>query len=167
MAFGNKVIGNVLENNGLPGVTIHNHAAPPGAPAANLNNNVIMGNYISGNGPDTEDAATPGSAGINVYSVGAVYQTQILENTIVNEAIDVVMNHPGGMDVHLNNLLGGGVGVTNLGKGAINATMNFFGCAGGPGSTGCSTVSGSGVTSSPAMHTPVATAPAAGPAKGQ
>ena len=90
-----------------------------------------MGNFISGNGADTEDAATPGTAGINVYSVAAVYQTQILENTVQNEAMDVVMNHPGGMDVHLNNLLGAGVGVANLGKGAVNATMNFFGCAGG------------------------------------
>jgi len=167
LAFGNKVIRNVLENNGLPGIAIHNHAAPPGAPAASLNDNVIMGNFISGNGADTQDAATPGTAGINVYSVAAVYQTQILENTIQNEAFDVVMNHPGGLDVHLNNLLGTGVGVANLGKGTINATMNYFGCPGGAGTAGCSTVSGSGVVSSPAMHTPVASAPPASTLSGQ
>ncbi|MGP8246100.1 MAG: right-handed parallel beta-helix repeat-containing protein [Bryobacteraceae bacterium] len=165
--FGNKVIGNVLENNGLPGVTIHNHAAPPATPGVNLNDNVIMGNLISGNGADTEDAATPGTTGINVYSLAPVYQTQILENTIQNEAVDVVMNHPGGMDVHLNNLLGTGAGVANLGKGTVNATMNFFGCAGGAGTAGCSTVSGPAVVSSPALSSPVASAPSANSPKAQ
>lgn len=165
--FGNKVIGNVLENNGLPGVAIHNHAAPPATPGVNLNDNVIMRNFISGNGADTEDAATPGTAGINVYSVAAVYQTQILENTIENEAVDVAMNNPGALDVHLNNLLGTGVGVANLGKGTVNATMNFFGCAGGAGTTGCSTVSGSAVVSSPVLNSPVASAPSASSPTGQ
>jgi len=163
LAFGNKVIGNVLDSNGLPGVTIHNHAAPPGAPGVNLNDNVIMRNFISGNGADTGDAATPGTAGINIYSVEAAYQTQILENTIQDEALDVVMSHPGAMDVHLNNLLGTGVGVANLGKGTINATMNFFGCAGGAGATGCSTVSGAAVVSSPALSSPAAGSPKAQP----
>ena len=162
----NKVIGNILENNGLPGVTIHNHAAPPTAPGVNLNDNVIMGNFISGNAADTADAATPGTAGINVYSVAAVYQTQILENTIQNEALDVVMNNPGAMDVHLNNLLGSGVGVANLGKGTVNATVNFFGCAGGPGATGCTTVSGPAVVSSAPLSSPLGSAPSAASAMG-
>ncbi len=156
--FGNRVIGNVIQNNGLPGVTVHNHAAPPGAPGINLNDLVIVGNLISGNGADTEDATTPGTAGINIYSVGPAYATEILENTITNEAVDVVMNNPGGMQLHLNNLLGGGVGVANLGKGSLNATMNYFGCAGGPGTAGCSTVSGSGVVSSPSSSAAVPSA---------
>jgi hypothetical protein len=146
---------------------MHNHAAPPGAPAVNLNGNVIMRNFISGNAADTADAATPGTAGINIYSVAAVYGTQILENTIQNEALDVVMNNPGGMSVHLNNLLGGGVGVANLGKGTVDATMNFFGCAGGPGATGgCSAANGSGVVSSPWLSEPLASAPPASSPQG-
>jgi parallel beta-helix repeat protein len=158
-AYGNQVIGNVIENNGLPGVTVHNHAAPPGAPAVNLNAIVIVGNYISGNAADTEDAATPGSAGINIFGVTGIWATLILQNTIENEAYDVVMNNPGSMEVHSNNLLGSGVGVANLGKGGIDAASNFFGCSDGPGATGCTTVSGSGVVSSPWSSAIVPTAP--------
>jgi Right handed beta helix region len=153
--FSNKVIGNTIENNGLPGVAVHNHAAPAGAPGVNLNANVIIGNLISGNGADVQDSATPGTTGINIYSVAPVYLTEISENTIQNEALDVVMNHPGSMEVHLNNLLGGGVGVDNLGSGVLDASMNYFGCAGGPGTTGCTSVQGSGVTSTPFLSAPV------------
>jgi hypothetical protein len=38
-------VNNLLKANGLPGVAIHNHAVPPGAPAVDLNDNVIMGNH--------------------------------------------------------------------------------------------------------------------------
>ncbi len=162
LAFGNKVIGNVITNNGLPGVALHNHAATPGAPAVNMNGNVIMHNFISGNGADTQDAATPGTTGINVYSITPIYATEISENTITNEAYDVVMNSPGAMDLHLNNLLGGGAGVDNLGKSVVIASENFFGCAGGPGTTGCSTAMGSAVTSAPWLSTSVTSAPSAG-----
>ncbi|MGP8243733.1 MAG: right-handed parallel beta-helix repeat-containing protein [Bryobacteraceae bacterium] len=156
--FGNKIIGNIVLNNGASGIAMHNHAAPAGAPGANLNDNVIIGNYISGNGSDTKDASTSGPVGINVYSVAPIYQTQIMNNTIQNEALDVELNAPGSMDVHLNNLLGSGAGVTSTGKGTINATMNYFGCAGGAGSSGCSTASGTGVTSTPGLSSPVSSA---------
>jgi parallel beta-helix repeat protein len=47
----NVVIDNDLRNNGLPGVTMHNHAsAPSPAPAVNMNGNEIIGNRFSGNG---------------------------------------------------------------------------------------------------------------------
>jgi parallel beta-helix repeat protein len=165
LAYENKIIGNVILDNGLPGVTVHNHAAPPGAPGVNLNDLVILGNYISGNGPDTQDAATPGTAGINIYSVAPVYSTQILQNTIDNEALDVVINNPGGSAVHLNNLLGGAVGVSNLGKGTVDATLNYFGCPAGPGTTGgCSSVSGPAIGSTPFLTSPVAVAPTSGSA---
>jgi hypothetical protein len=159
-AFGNKVIGNVITNNGLPGVTVHNHASVPGAPGINLNDLMIVGNYISGNAADTEDAATSGPTGINIYGVAPIYGTIIAQNTIVDEAVDVAMNNPGAMDVHMNNLMGGGVGVANLGQGTVNATENFFGCAGAPGTTGCGSVSGTAVGSSPWLTAPVASAPA-------
>jgi len=158
LAFGNKVIGNIIENNGLPGVTMHNHAAPPGTPAINLNNNVIMGNFISGNAADMDDPASPGTTGIHILSVAPVYATEILENTIQNEAAGVVMDAPGGTEVHLNNLPGSGIGVANLAKGTVNATMNFFGCPGGPGTAGCSTVKGSAVIAGPWLNMPLGTA---------
>lgn len=165
MNFGNRIVGNVIQNNGHPGVTMHNHASPPGAPGINLNDNMIVGNFISGNGADTEDAATPGTTGIDIYSIAPVYGTVIAQNTIVNEAVDVVMNNPGSMELHGNNLLGGGIGVMNAGKGVVNGAMNFFGCAGGAGTTGCATVNGT-VSASPWLSMPVASAPAAGSPKG-
>ena len=160
-AYGNQIISNVIENNGLPGVTVHNHAAPPGAPAVNLNAIVIAGNYISGNGADTADAATPGTAGINIYGVAGIWATEIMQNTIVNEAYDVVMNNPGSMDVHVNNLLGTGVGVTNLGKGGLDASANYFGCATGPGTAGCTTVGSTSILSPAWLTALVPTAPTA------
>lgn len=161
LAFSNKVIGNDIENNGHAGVSMHNHAAPAGAPGINMNGNVITGNYISGNGADVGQTATPGTAGIAVFSVAPVYATEIVQNTITNQANGVVMNHPGGMDVHLNNLLTA-VGVANIGAGSINAPLNFFGCPSGPGTTGgCASVKGPSVVSAPWMSQPVANAPTA------
>jgi hypothetical protein len=161
ITFGNKVIGNVITNNGLPGVTVHNHASVPGAPGINLNDTVIVGNYISGNAADTEDAATAGPTGINIYGVAAIYGTVISQNTIVNEAIGVVMNNPGSMEVHMNNILSGTTGVANLGNGFLDATVNYFGCAGGPGTTGC----GTATAATPWLSSPVASAPSAGAGK--
>ncbi len=156
-AFGINVIGNTIVGNGLPGVTVHNHAAPPNAPAINLNGIVIIGNYISGNAADTADAATPGTAGINIYGVAGIFATEIMQNTIDNEAYGVVMNNPGSMDVHINNLPNTGVGLANIGKGNISGGSNFFGCATGPGTSGCSSVSATGVTSSPWLTSPAKT----------
>jgi hypothetical protein len=161
MSFGNKVIGNTLRNNGLPGVTIHNHAAPPSAPGINLNDLVIIGNTITGNAADAADATTPGTTGINVYSVAPLYGLVIAGNTIEGQANAVVMNAPGVIDVHLNNLMGGTNGVANIGKGVVNASMNYWGCPGGPGTTGCSAVNGSLVTSSAPLSRPAESAPKA------
>jgi hypothetical protein len=158
-SFGNKVIGNVLRNNGLPGVTMHNHAAPPGAPGIDLNDNVIAGNTISGNAADTADAATPGSTGISIYSLAPVYGTIIAGNTIENETDAVVINTQGSIEVHLNNLLGSADGIVNLGKGAIDASLNYWGCAGGPGTTGCSAVTGHSVTFVAPLAEPAASGP--------
>ncbi len=155
--FGNRIIGNTLRNNGLPGVTIHNHAAPPGAPGINLNDTVIAGNTISGNAADTADAATPGTAGINIFSNAGVWGVQIAGNNISNEANGVVINTVGAFEVHFNNLNGTTSGIVNLGQGAIDGSMNYWGCSGGPGATGCGAVKGSAVTSTPFLAAPART----------
>jgi hypothetical protein len=148
---GNVVIGNRLTGNGLPGVAFHLHTALKGQ---NLDDNLIAGNEISGNGADTADAATPGPTGINVFGAAAIAGTVITGNAITSEQIDIAANNAGIVDAHLNNLLGTKIGVDNLGKGTVNATENWWGCAGGPGAAGCSKIAGKGVTFIPFLTKP-------------
>jgi hypothetical protein len=145
-AYANVVINNELKDNGLPGVALHNHAVAPNTPAVNLNDNVIVGNRISGNGADTEDAATPGPTGINVFGLAPITGTIISENVIDDEAVDIATNTPAQVNVHLNDLLGENIGVDNISMdkvhGTVDATENWWGSPGGPGTEGASTVNG-------------------------
>jgi parallel beta-helix repeat protein len=148
--YSNVVIGNSLTNNGLPGVAMHSHT-----PGQNLNNNSIIGNYIAGNHADTDDSATPGPTGINVFGVSPVRGTIIIQNTIENESDDVVTNTPAIVTIHLNNLLGSGkIGVDNIGKGKVDATENWWGCFGGPTKANCSSVSGPDILFTPWLTRP-------------
>jgi parallel beta-helix repeat protein len=156
---GNVVIGNRLTGNGLPGVAFHLHTA---FELQNLNDNLIASNYIAGNGADTEDAATPGPTGINVFGVAPITGTVIVQNVIKDEAVDIAVKTPALVDAHLNNLLGKQIGVDNLGAGAVNATENWWGCSGGPGAPGCATVAPEGTTS--VTFIPFLTKPADTPA---
>jgi parallel beta-helix repeat protein len=142
--YGNVVIGNKLTDNGLPGVAMHSHT-----PGQNLNNNSIIANQISGNHADSDDAVTPGPTGINVFGVSPVRGTTISQNIIKDEAVDVAVNTPATVDIHLNDLLGRKIGVANLGSGSVDATENWWGCVRGPGAPGCSTVSGPNVLFQP------------------
>jgi hypothetical protein len=153
-ATGNVVIHNRLTGNGLPGVAFHLHTALPGQ---NLNDNLIARNYIAGNGTDIEDAATPGPTGINVFGVAPITGIVIVQNVIKDEAVDIAANTPTLVDVHFNNLLGKQMGVDNLDDGAVNATANWWRCAKGPGSPGCTSVSGPNVVSTPFLTRPADT----------
>jgi nitrous oxidase accessory protein NosD len=150
-AAGNVVSDNDLNNNGLPGVTMHNHAAAPApAPPVNLNDNVITGNRISGNAADTEDAGTSGPTGINVFSVAPITGTVISQNVFEDEAIDVAFKAPSGqVNVHLNDFNNRAIGVDNLGTGTVDAVQNWWGCALGPLSKRCAAVTGPNVMFTP------------------
>jgi hypothetical protein len=154
----NVIINNLLTGNGLGGVALHTHVGPAfGAPAVNMNGNMIIGNTIARNLADTDDTATPGTVGININSGGGgtpVVGTIITQNVISDEDIDIAINTPAAVDIHLNDLRGGKVGVANICAfdgatictGSIDATQNFWGCYDGPGGKGCSTVSGTEIT---------------------
>lgn len=152
---GNTVIDNDIYNNGLPGVTMHNHAsAPAPAPPINLNNNSIIGNRISGNAADTADAATSGPTGINLYSTAPVTGTVISGNDIDNEAIAIAFKAPAGqLNVHFNDFPHS-TGIDNIGAGAIDATENWWNCDRGPGSGRCASVTGAGVATTPWLFNP-------------
>jgi hypothetical protein len=155
--YANVVSGNRLTDNGLPGVAIHNHAPTNNI---NLSNNVIIGNYIAGNGPDggvevASDQQVP--TGISVLGVSPITGLVITQNWIEGESTDIVITNAGAsVDVLLNALTGNGNGISNLSNpvtnsspGLVFAAENWWGCQSGPGTSGCSSVSGPNVVSTP------------------
>lgn len=152
---GNVVIHNILRDNGATGVAMHNHAAAPSpAPQVNFNDNVIEGNYFSGNGADNPGAPTSGPTGINVFSVAPITGTIISQNTFEDEAIDVGYSAPAGqLNVHFNNF-SRGIGIDNLGSAPVDATENWWNCAMGPNGKKCATVVGSMVSVTPWLTWP-------------
>ena len=154
---GNVVIDNTLTGNGIGGVSLHTHVGPAfHAPADNMSGNSIIGNTISGNLADSGDTATPGRVGININSGGGgspVMGTVITGNTISDEDVDIAINTPALVDIHLNSLLGGKIGVADvcafdgasICTGSIDAIQNYWGCDDGPGGKKCSTVSGTDI----------------------
>ena len=147
---GNVIINNILTDNALPGVALHTHA-----PFQSLNNHLIMGNQISGNGPDS-DPGTTVPTGISIFSpVVPLTGIVIAQNVFKREGIDIGINVVSGSTVmaHHNSFFGD-VGIDNIGGGTINATGNWWKCAGGPGANGCSTITGTGITVAPWLTRP-------------
>jgi hypothetical protein len=157
----NVVTGNTLTGNSLPGVAIHSHKGPAlGDPADNMSGNIIVSNTISGNGSDTADAVTPGTAGINISSGdggSGIIGIVVALNNISNEDVDIGVNTNAEVDIHLNNLLGSNIGIANdcaldgasCSGSNINASQNYWGCSTGPGGSGCTTTSGSKINVTP------------------
>jgi parallel beta-helix repeat protein len=153
--YGNVVIGNIMEGNGLPGVTMHSHS-----PFQNLNDNLIVGNQISNNGPDG-DVPTSGPTGIVVFSDAAggappITGTLISQNSISDEEIGIAVATNGTVDAHLNALLDKhGIGVANLSGGTVDARENWWGCKEGPADVKCSQIVGPEVLFDPWLTRPI------------
>jgi Right handed beta helix region len=165
---GNVIIRNKLTGNGLGGVALHTHVGPAfGHPADDMSGNKIIGNFIAGNLADQADTATPGPVGININSGDGgspVLGTVISQNVIRDEDVDIAVNTPAEVDIHLNDLRGGKLGVADvcaldgatICTGTIDATENYWGCHAGPGGKACSSTSGSNILWTPWLDKPVA-----------
>jgi nitrous oxidase accessory protein NosD len=157
---GNSVVHNRLIDNALPGVVIHNHVFltfPGHPPNPNVDDNVIVGNFISGNGADS-DVPTTVPTGISILGTTPITGLVISDNVISDENIDVAVNSASTLDLHLNDLLDGTVGIDNVNaSGAVNATENWWGCPDGPGAKGCSTITS--VSGGTVLYTPWLTQP--------
>jgi hypothetical protein len=164
---GNVIINNTLTNNGLGGVALHTHVGPAfKLPADNMSGNKIIGNIIAGNLADQADTATPGRVGININSGDGgspVRGTVISDNVIRDEDIDIAVNTPAEVDIHLNNLEGGKIGVgdvcafdgASICTGSLDVTENYWGCALGPGAPGCTTFDAARILFTPWLRKPV------------
>jgi hypothetical protein len=128
---------------------MHSHA-----PNQNLSDNAIVGNYIADNGADTADAATPATAGINVFGVSPITGTTIAGNVIEREGIGIAVKTSSIVEAHRNDLDTHQIGVASLGSGTVDATENWWGCSAGPASRGCSAASGN-VVYTPWLRRPV------------
>jgi parallel beta-helix repeat protein len=148
----NVIADNILTDNALPGVALHTHG-----PDQSLNDHLIIGNQISGNGPDG-DPGTTVPTGISIFSpVVPLTGIVIAQNVFKREGIDIGMNTANGastVDAHFNSFFGD-VGIDNIGAGSISATANWWKCSRGPGASGCSTVMGSGITTTPWLTRPL------------
>ena len=151
--YANVVIGNELFGNALPGVTMHSHS-----PFQSLNDNLITGNRIAGNGADG-DVPGSGTSGILIFSdtsggAPPITGTVISQNIISDEEVDITVATDGAVDAHLNSLLGRSVGVQNMGAGSVDARENWWGCKDGPSAKGCSHIVGPNVAFEPWLTRP-------------
>jgi nitrous oxidase accessory protein NosD len=144
--YGNVAIGNQLIGNGLPGVAMHNHAAPAGAPPVTLRDNSVIGNYFRDNGADTGDAATAAPTGINIYGMLPLTGMVVTGNVLDDEAIGISFNTsatatgaPPQLQAHLNQFDQKSIGISTLGTATVDGTLNWWGCAQGPGKDNCAT----------------------------
>ncbi len=95
-AYGNQIIDNTVDGNGLPGVTLHSHD-----PHQNLSGNVIVNNVIGLNavggmkgGPGDDDAGIHHTAGILVWSAFTrISQVQVSGNRISKNYFGIWTQH--------------------------------------------------------------------------
>ena len=144
-AYANQIVANRLIGNAMAGVAIHNLIIV--STQGNSNNpdasrNAIVNNYIAGNGADAA-ALTTVPTGISILGVSPITDLNITNNFIEDEDISVAFNSASTLEVHLNDFQARHVGIVNLNPdGIVNARENWWGCPGGPGSMGCSTIAG-------------------------
>lgn len=153
----NSIVHNRVIDNSMPGISLHSHAYltfPGHPPNPVLNDNVIVDNYVSGNGGDPSLGVSR-SIGISVLGTTPATGIVISGNTVENEEIAIAVSSASEVDAHLNTIGTKKVGVEELNAGGtVDATMNWWGCPKGPTAHGCASTSGN-VIYSPWLTTPV------------
>ncbi|WP_446741660.1 NosD domain-containing protein [Silvibacterium acidisoli] len=138
----NSISYNDLRENSGPGVAFHQLSNGSADEFSVPVGGDILGNYFSGNGPDTGAFATSGSTGINIHEAFFVNVFSIQRNQFADEAIDIAFLATDGSTVPIQfNDFGDdrGVGISWPGSGAtsvLNGTYNWWGCPVGS-SFGC------------------------------
>jgi nitrous oxidase accessory protein NosD len=154
--FANSILGNRVWGNTLAGITIHDESlATTTAKAPDASRNTIVGNFISGNGPDLVTPTTV-PTGIAISGSSPIIDTMVSNNFIEKEGIGVAFQSFSQLEIHLNDFAGNPIGIANIGgEGTVNARDNWWGCTGGPGATGCSISYGPLVIYTPWLTRPV------------
>lgn len=155
--YGNVVVNNTLTDNGLPGVSMHAHS-----PGATLTDQMIAANHISANGADTDDTATSGPTGVNVSGgdnghgapLAVLTGMVIAGNVIDRESIAIATKTNSVVQAVLNNFNTTITGVDNIATGSVDAILNWWGCAHGPGAPGCAGVIGTNIAVLPFLTNP-------------
>jgi parallel beta-helix repeat protein len=151
----NTILGNRLIANALPGILIHDNSYVPGSSNnPDISRNLIEGNYIAGNGADP-GAPTTVPTGISIVGAAPAVDVVVTGNFVEGEGIDVFLETSATLSLHLNDLEDGNFGAAIAGRdGRINATENWWGCAAGPGASGCSATSGDDIAFTPWLTKP-------------
>jgi len=140
---------NVVANN-VGGILLTDETGP-------THDNLITHNVVRDNKLDCGITLPSHPSGFDANGNAAPITGMTIKfNTVTNEAIDVWVGSTAmNLALHDNNLLGkSAIGVQNAGGGTVDATQNYWGCPGGPGAAGCSTVQGT-VTFVPFLKHPV------------
>ena len=93
-AYGNAIVNNDLVGNGIAGVAMHTHAPNTPGNTETLQDQIIVGNHIAGNGADSDLGLTPSQTdGIALLITGGVVSGIVIsENTFQNESIDIAIS---------------------------------------------------------------------------
>ena len=146
--WGNVITDNVLIDNGIGGVVLHNHAAPGvgGVPAQAPPGeslrlvNEIVNNQISGNGADTDDPASPGATGISILrlrlgNAGVVIAQNTFQLRKSWTSRSALRAGPCRSRWHMNSFSGIEIGASTpkAREGRSTRRQNWWGCPSGPG----------------------------------
>jgi hypothetical protein len=73
---------------------------------------------------------------------------------ILKEMVGIAVKTDSVVGANLNDFINPEIGIDNLDGGAVNAGLNWWGCAGGPPAPGCAAISGVNISYLPILNKP-------------